>query len=1346
MFVELFLGEEHREPSAPRESTLSGSVFLGRVVWRPTGPGPLRSGPILLKAFTCKARQETCVREASALARANGWPEDQHVLFCGPDETAARARCRAALKEAGTTRPIGAALRRACLAEAFCPSPEGGVLDRPHAFAPRMMAYSTHARLVNVNSYAEALDVAGKACVPTGDDARGRPMYPRLPYAKSECVVVMQGLDTTLSRLIDPHGAASSRDFLSEADFVRPFLAPSLLAAVSRCHEAGIAHLDIKPDNIGVHVSPARGTVRAVLIDFGLSFVFPPAEAPPAPVPEDPSDPGVLDGVPLRVPGALDAAAGARQLKHHKCGTMQYVPPEMFLASSRTSGMQPTTDIDTRRADVFSAAASIAEALTGRRLPWADTHLLAVAFAPRVAELLPSAPGAGTLAAANLARRRASVLLGLARDNAGAWYNPAADGPEGAGRTPQPRPVVRGNEAYVRFCRDPAAKHSLRPGAAWPSGRGDAAAGAAASLPHLFESDGEMQRTSEAAANHAAPLGCEAFERLARDVSDRLAILVPPASPDGLPASARPILMPTFAEYIERPRKPGPDPTSGARLDFFAFGLCFAGLDGRFLRERALPHELIDHPYVAEASAVPHCGGVSEDDPLPGLETADARVLAVLRDRARRMLGDAATASAEARVGSIVGKIAVAMSASRSRARTASQSSAGSMDPDSLIAGPAPHGGTVVTPPGGWGDEGALHVGSRVAASFLRASRMMEGCSVADVTGGMAAAQAARPRRAATAPPSVASPGGGDGGDAFEGGGWGMVEAEASARVRGTAAFDDDAAIASVPGAGTGKTIPPLGPFPGSASDSDAARRVSGGMVGPGMPAPASVSVSSSSTSSSSSSGSSSSAAAWKSLAGALFWMVGQPGTPPVAKEGVAPRGTHRSSSVDPEHSMVLALRTEAVRSGREGTTEALEAEAARQWAGAVERTAMAADRRETASAAVTVRAFGMPKPTGTSRRLAAAARSALTPAAAALAQTAALLPLLRAASDGAGSVLRTAPGASLAASLGSLELLRAPGGLLDALTRLAGAAPIDASSSPLVSFGPLAVTIAGDSRARVVLAVVEPSHQAPGPPVRVAFRGAGLAELPDGEADDDEDQAPLGAAVTEETGGKSDAKPGAAVLGLSQEQLEAEPGSSADAAGPASGPGWSPTRRSSDGPMLLSAGAVGAPRGLDVGGDVSMRADLAKPAEAAASASAATAPTAAPRATGRVDGVPAWASARLLVLEIAATTVPTDAVGSAEYDGASVLVVRRVDQRPLARWALELQGLQAAADTAAGDADPAGGALGFWGTPLHKAAATEEERARGFATVPTASQAGFSTVARLLQACLSPLACVSRA
>ena len=135
--------------------------------------------------------------------------------------------------------------------------------------------------------------------------------------------LVMKFIDgESLANVLEEKGA------LSEAAVLR--LARQLLDALAYCHDEGIIHRDVKPQNVII-----RPDGQAVLVDFGLVKMW------------DPQDPRTRTAM-------------------RGMGTPEYAPPEQYDLD------MGHTDV---RSDIYSLGATLYHALTGEAPPTATTRI-----------------------------------------------------------------------------------------------------------------------------------------------------------------------------------------------------------------------------------------------------------------------------------------------------------------------------------------------------------------------------------------------------------------------------------------------------------------------------------------------------------------------------------------------------------------------------------------------------------------------------------------------------------------------------------------------------------------------------------------------------------------------------------------------------------------------------------------------------------------------------------------------------------------------------------------------------------------------------------------------------------
>jgi hypothetical protein len=126
----------------------------------------------------------------------------------------------------------------------------------------------------------------------------------------------------SLADLIKQDGALSEKDVLTWAD--------QLLSALDYCHDQGVLHRDIKPQNVII-----RSDGEAVLVDFGLVKLWDPSA---------PQTRTVMRGM----------------------GTPEYAPPEQYETTAGHT--DPTSDI-------YSVSATLYHALTGQSPPTATLRM-----------------------------------------------------------------------------------------------------------------------------------------------------------------------------------------------------------------------------------------------------------------------------------------------------------------------------------------------------------------------------------------------------------------------------------------------------------------------------------------------------------------------------------------------------------------------------------------------------------------------------------------------------------------------------------------------------------------------------------------------------------------------------------------------------------------------------------------------------------------------------------------------------------------------------------------------------------------------------------------------------------
>jgi serine/threonine protein kinase len=140
----------------------------------------------------------------------------------------------------------------------------------------------------------------------------------------------------SLADWIAQHGRLPEQDVLAWAD--------QLLDALAYCHDQGVIHRDVKPQNVII-----RPDGRAVLVDFGLVKLW------------DPNDPRTRTAM-------------------RGMGTPEYAPPEQYdVAAGHTDA----------RSDVYSLGATLYHALSGQVPPTATMRIVNPESLASVRTLVP---------------------------------------------------------------------------------------------------------------------------------------------------------------------------------------------------------------------------------------------------------------------------------------------------------------------------------------------------------------------------------------------------------------------------------------------------------------------------------------------------------------------------------------------------------------------------------------------------------------------------------------------------------------------------------------------------------------------------------------------------------------------------------------------------------------------------------------------------------------------------------------------------------------------------------------------------------------------------------------------
>ncbi|KAF8510311.1 hypothetical protein JB92DRAFT_443581 [Gautieria morchelliformis] len=101
-----------------------------------------------------------------------------------------------------------------------------------------------------------------------------------VPWSYGFCKCVLPNGETTFGHVMEvidgPTASTTTADGLGLDDVGVFNLADPLATAVHEMHECGVAHRDIKEDNVIIHHNPSNRDCNVVLLDFSLCMTLGP--------------------------------------------------------------------------------------------------------------------------------------------------------------------------------------------------------------------------------------------------------------------------------------------------------------------------------------------------------------------------------------------------------------------------------------------------------------------------------------------------------------------------------------------------------------------------------------------------------------------------------------------------------------------------------------------------------------------------------------------------------------------------------------------------------------------------------------------------------------------------------------------------------------------------------------------------------------------------------------------------------------------------------------------------------------------------------------------------------------